>query len=108
MNPRAPHRIVHFGEVDLTEVFDLRSFHLTSDLRIDPLLSDHEHASEHTNAGHHGHASHADDVKSFVFRSERAFDASRLERFMGKLADEHGEDILRYKGILRRRGRRGR
>src|SRR5829696_3633727 len=47
MNPRAPQRKVHFGEVPISEVFDLRGFNLNAKLEIDPeFLSDdgHDHA----------------------------------------------------------------
>ena len=36
MNPRAPQRKVHFGEVPIAEVFDLRGFNLNAKLDIDP------------------------------------------------------------------------
>jgi hypothetical protein len=36
MNPRAPQRRVHFGEVPIAEVFDLRGFNLNAKLDIDP------------------------------------------------------------------------
>jgi G3E family GTPase len=79
MNPRAPQKAVHFGEVALTEVFDLRGFNLNAKLDIDPDFlkeddhahHDHEHGencdhpSHGHGAGHHHH--HDDDVKSFVF-----------------------------------------
>ena len=39
MNPRAPQRKVHFGEVPLAEVFDLRGFNLNAKLDIDPELN---------------------------------------------------------------------
>ena len=99
MNPRAPQHQVRFGEVALAEVFDIGGFHLTSRLEINPLFLHHQTTHEHAD-GHHDHAAHADDVMSFVFRSDRAFDPLRLERFMGDLADEHGASMLRYKGIL--------
>ncbi|MEN9397525.1 MAG: hypothetical protein RLZ81_2055, partial [Pseudomonadota bacterium] len=44
MNPRAPLRAVHFGEVALSEVFDLRGFNLNAKLDIDPdFLKEEEH-----------------------------------------------------------------
>ena len=49
MNPRAPQRRVHFGEVPIAEVFDLRGFNLNAKLDIDP---DFLKADEHD---HHGH-----------------------------------------------------
>jgi G3E family GTPase len=46
---------VHFGEVPLAEVFDLRGFNLNAKLDIDPeFLSadDHDHDHDHDHAGH--------------------------------------------------------
>jgi G3E family GTPase len=112
MNARAPHRLVHFGDVELSEVFGLRGFNLTATLDIDPAflaeppVHDHDPAELH---GHHGTHPHdakggaavvIDDVSSFVFRAERAFDPGKLERFFGKLVDAHGTCLLRYKGII--------
>ena len=48
MNPRAPQKVVHFGEVALSEVFDLRGFNLNAKLDIDPdFLKDEEHDHSH-------------------------------------------------------------
>nr|WP_295786157.1 GTP-binding protein [Rhodoferax sp.] len=60
MNPRAPQKAVHFGEVALSEVFDLRGFNLNAKLDIDPdFLKDdtHDHGHDH---GHddHDHGDH--------------------------------------------------
>jgi G3E family GTPase len=117
MNPRAPQKAVHFGEVSLDEVFDLRGFNLNAKLDIDPDFlaedghedHDHEH-SEHCDhpshhaheAGHHHH--HDDDVKSFVFKSERAFDPAKLEDFLGAIVNIYGPRMLRYKGVLDMKG----
>jgi G3E family GTPase len=108
MNPRAPQCSVRFGDVPLSEIFDLHGFNLTSTLDIDPtFLSDapaHVHAADedfaHDAHGNHGNHGHVDDVNSFVYRTERPFDPSRLERFVGKLIDDHGQALLRYKGVL--------
>jgi G3E family GTPase len=121
MNPRAPQKAVHFGEVALSEVFDLRGFNLNAKLDIDPdFLKDddtghddhahHDHASgescDHPShqygAGHH-HA-HDDDVKSFVFKSDRAFDPAKLEDFLGAIVNIYGPRMLRYKGVLNMQG----
>ena len=113
MNPRAPQKAVHFGEVALTEVFDLRGFNLNAKLDIDPdfLTEDHhdhehgencDHPSHGHGAGHHHH--HDDDVKSFVFRSDRAFDPARLEDFLGAIVNIYGPRMLRYKGVLNMAG----
>jgi len=121
MNPRAPQKAVHFGEVALNEVFDLRGFNLNAKLEIDPDFlkeeddhdhhhHDHDHAhGEHCNHpshqhahGHHHH--HDDDVKSFVFRAERAFDPAKLEDFLGAIVNIYGPRMLRYKGVLNMKG----
>jgi G3E family GTPase len=132
MNPRAQQKVVHFGEVALAEVFDLKGFNLNAKLDIDPdFLSDdghghdhehgehcnhpshqhdHEHGehcdhSSHDHAHGHGHHHHHDDdVKSFVFRSERAFDPAKLEDFLGAIVNVYGPKMLRYKGVLNMRG----
>ena len=123
MNPRAPMRPVHFGEVALKEVFDLRGFNLNAKLDIDPdFLSpgdhDHDHHDHHDHGhgehcnhpshqhdhGHGHHHHHDDDVKSFVFRSERAFDPAKLEDFLGAIVNIYGPRMLRYKGVLNMRG----
>ena len=120
MNPRAPQQAVHFGEVPIKDVFDLRGFNLNTKLEIDPDFlkeDDHDHAhhdhdhdhGEHCDhpshqheGGHHHH--HDDDVKSFVFRSERAFDPAKLEDFLGAIVNIYGPRMLRYKGVLNMQG----
>jgi G3E family GTPase len=107
MNPRAPQRAVHFGEVGLNEVFDLRGFNLNAKLDIDPDFlkeedehehHDHAHGAHCDHPSHHHH--HDDDVKSFVFKSERAFDPAKLEDFLGAIVNVYGPRMLRYKGVL--------
>jgi G3E family GTPase len=118
MNPRAPQKVVHFGEVALTEVFDLRGFNLNAKLDIDPDFlkeeDEHHHHHDHEHGEHcdhpshqHGHGHHHhhdDDVKSFVYRSDRAFDPARLEDFLGAIVNIYGPRMLRYKGVLNMRG----
>ena len=62
MNPRAPIRAVHFGDVPLTEVFDLRGFNLNAKLDIDPDFlkeDEHDHAHDHSHCDHdHGKCEH--------------------------------------------------
>jgi G3E family GTPase len=113
MNPRAPQRKVHFGEVPIAEVFDLRGFNLNAKLDIDPDFlkaddhghdhHDHDHVhDEHCDHPHH-HA-HDDDVKSFVFKSDKAFNPAKLEDFLGAIVQVYGPKMLRYKGVLNMKG----
>src|SRR3954463_9285308 len=84
MNPRAPQQAVHFGDVPIKDVFDLRGFNLNAKLDIDPdFLKEDDHDHDHAHHGHddhdhdhgHEHGEHCDhphhhhvddDVKSFV------------------------------------------
>jgi G3E family GTPase len=114
MNPRAPQKSVHFGEVPIKDVFDLRGFNLNAKLDIDPDFlkeDEHEHHHGHDHDHEHGedcdhphHHAHDDDVKSFVFRSERAFDPIKLEDFLGAIVNIYGPRMLRYKGVLNMKG----
>jgi G3E family GTPase len=98
MNPRAPQQAVHFGEVPIAQVFDLKGFNLNAKLEIDP-----EFLSE---GGGHGHAhhDHDHDVKSFVFRSSRPFNPAKLEDFLAAIVQVYGPRMLRYKGVLLMKG----
>ena len=116
MNPRAPQRTVHFGEVPIAEVFDLKGFNLNAKLDIDPdfLTGDghghhdhhhHDHDHEHgEHCDHPHHHAHDDDVKSFVFRSKRPFNPAKLEDFLGAIVQVYGPKMLRYKGVLNMKG----
>ena len=138
MNPRAPMKRVHFGEVGIADVFDLKGFNLNAKLDIDPDFltedaghdhHDHEHGEHcdhpsHQGAGHddhghdhdhghghddhdHGHGHHHhhdDDVKSFVFKSQKPFDPAKLEDFLGAIVNIYGPKMLRYKGVLYMKG----
>lgn len=131
MNPRAPIKAVHFGQVPLSEVLDLKGFNLNAKLDIDPdfLKPDsrehdhHHHEHGHHHHGHEGahphcrhdhvhgehcshphHHHHDDDVKSFVYRANRPFDPARLEDFLGAIVNVYGPKMLRYKGVLDMKG----
>ena len=115
MNPRAPQQAVHFGEVPLAKVFDLKGFNLNSKLEIDPEFLNADDGHGHDDHAHHDHAegehcehphhhAHDDDVKSFVFRSKRAFNPAKLEDFLGAIVQVYGPKMLRYKGVLNMKG----
>jgi len=119
MNPRAPQQKAHFGDVPLKDIFDLRGFNLNAKLDIDPDFlkeDDHDHhdhdhahgeACDHPSHAHEGHGHHHhtdDDVKSFVYKADRAFDPARLEDFLGAIVNIYGPRMLRYKGVLHMQG----
>ncbi|MFN0186775.1 MAG: CobW family GTP-binding protein [Aquabacterium sp.] len=127
MNPRAPQQRVHFGEVPIRSVFDLKGFNLNAALEVDPAFLEgdghvgsqagghHGHDHGHAHDAHHDHAEgehcdhphhhhHDDDVKSLAFRSDRAFNAAKLEDFLGSVVQVYGPKLLRYKGVLNMKG----
>jgi len=114
-------------------VFDLRGFNLNAKLDIDPDFlkeeaphvhdehcghdhghehhdhHDHEHGEHCNHPSHqgegHGHHHHFDDdVKSFVFKSDKAFEPAKLEDFLGAIVNVYGPRMLRYKGVLNMKG----
>jgi G3E family GTPase len=92
MNPRAPVKKVHFGEAPLDELLDLRGFNLNAILELDPeFLADTHH-------------DHHDEVESFVYRSDKAFNGDKLEQFLSGMIQVYGPDLLRYKGVLWMKG----
>jgi len=92
MNPRAPIKKVHFGNAPLEDILDIRGFNLNAVLEIDPEFLEED-----------GHE-HAEHVSSFVFRSPRPFDGTKLEEFLSGLTQVYGPDMLRYKGVLYLKG----
>jgi len=92
MNPRAPVKKVHFGEMPIEEILDIRGFNLNAILELDP---------EFLAQTHHDHA---DEVESFVFRSDKPFNGDKLEQFLSGMIQVYGPDLLRYKGVLWMKG----
>ncbi|MFT4103461.1 MAG: GTP-binding protein [Burkholderiaceae bacterium] len=92
LNPRAPIKEVHFGNADIRDVLDLKGFNLNAILDINPeFLSSDEHH-------------HDDAVQSFVFKSNKPFNPSKLEDFLSGIVQVYGQDMLRYKGVLYMKG----
>ena len=88
MNPRAPIKQVHFGNTPISDILDIRGFNLNAVLEVDPnFLSDDDHT-------------HSDDVKSFVFKTDRLFDSAKLEEFLSAMIQVYGKEMMRYKGVL--------
>ncbi|MBW7901184.1 MAG: GTP-binding protein [Rhodocyclaceae bacterium] len=88
INPRAPQRLVHFGEAPLDELLDLRGFNLNAILDVDP---------DFLAGGHHHHH---DRIGALVFRADRDFDGARLQDFVGGIVRVFGDELMRYKGVL--------
>ncbi len=88
INRRAPIRIVEHGVIDLAQLLDVRGFNLNADLggglSLRPV----------------GAASSIDRISSLVLRTDRPLDIDRLSEFMNELLEDHGKQLLRYKGVL--------
>lgn len=88
INNRAPIRVVDHGEVDLSELLDIRGFNLNADLG----------ARVQTRPQVIGQGS--DRIRSLVLRTDQPLDLDRLSAFMNELLENHGRQLLRYKGVL--------
>ncbi|MCQ2995949.1 GTPase [Pseudomonas syringae] len=89
INRRAPIRVVEHGQIDLAELLDVRGFNLNADLgggmTLRPLAP----------AGNS-----IDRISSLVLRTDEPLDIDKLSEFMNELLEEHGSQLLRYKGVL--------
>ena len=88
INRRAPIRVVDHGCIDLAELLDVRGFNLNADVGgglnlrpVQPMKT-------------------ADRISSLVLRTETPLDIDSLSAFMNELLEEHGPQLLRYKGVL--------
>ncbi|BAN49132.1 GTPase [Metapseudomonas resinovorans] len=88
INRRAPIRVVEHGRIDLAELLDVRGFNLNAD--VGPALG----LRPLTPAGS------PDRIGTLVLKSERPLDIDKLSAFMERLLEEHGNSMLRYKGVL--------
>ncbi|WP_085707103.1 GTPase [Pseudomonas sp. B35(2017)] len=88
INRRAPIRVVEHGRIDLAELLDVRGFNLNADLGGGVSLRPVRQAPS------------IDRISSLVLRTDRPLDIDRLSGFMNELLEEHGRQLLRYKGVL--------
>ncbi|WP_437882587.1 GTPase [Pseudomonas sp. LRF_L74] len=88
INRRAPVRLVEHGRIDLAELLDVHGFELDADigpaLTLRPVVT----------------SKNSDRIASLVLRSDAPLDIDRLSAFMESLLEEHGNALLRYKGVL--------
>jgi G3E family GTPase len=84
INRRAPIRVVEHGKIDLAELLDVRGFNLNAGLSLRPVSQ----------------APSVDRIASMVLRTDKPLDIDRLSTFMNELLEEHGKQLLRYKGVL--------
>ena len=88
INRRAPIRVVEHGKIDLAELLDVRGFNLNADLGGGLSLRPVQPAAS------------VDRISSLVLRTDKPLDIDSLSGFMNELLEEHGKQLLRYKGVL--------
>ena len=84
INRRAPIRVVDHGQIDLGELLDVRGFNLNAGMSLRPVSA----------------APSVDRISSLVLRTDQPLDIDRLSEFMNELLEDHGKQLLRYKGVL--------
>ena len=88
INRRAPIRVVEHGKIDLAELLDVRGFNLNADLGGGLSLRPVQPAAT------------VDRISSLVLRTDKPLDIDSLSAFMNDLLEDHGKQLLRYKGVL--------
>ncbi len=86
INRRAPIRVVEHGRIDLSELLDVRGFNLNADVApsLRPVLP----------------GKSSDRIATLVLTGDKPLDLDRLSGFMEGLLEQHGNSLLRYKGVL--------
>ncbi|MCX2544235.1 GTPase [Pseudomonas sp. COW5] len=88
INRRAPIRVVEHGNIDLAELLDVRGFNLNADL------------GGGVNLRPVSKVPSIDRISSLVLRTDQPLDIDQLSEFMNELLEDHGKQLLRYKGVL--------
>ncbi|GLT21271.1 GTP-binding protein [Zoogloea oryzae] len=106
INARAPVAPVPVAEADLAELFALDAFVLSDVLeQIPAFLTDATPAGLTRGGGsHRAFVRHDDDIASMVLHHAGAVDVGLMGSFVEDLLLKHGNDMLRYKGVLAVRG----
>ncbi|MBV7563594.1 GTPase [Pseudomonas sp. sia0905] len=86
INRRAPIRVVEHGRIDLSELLDVRGFNLNADVApsLRPVMA----------------GKSSDRIATLVLTGDKPLDLDRLSGFMEGLLEQHGNSLLRYKGVL--------
>ena len=105
MNLQAPQYRLDHGRVDLDLLFEVRGFHLDEDMlsRQTPSQARLYTPSQGTPGGALRAASgnsFADDIAALHLHHDGPLDFQRISAFMNALMDEHGDNLLRHKGVL--------
>lgn len=112
LNPTAPVHEAQRAQVPLDAVLDINGFDLERAADLDPAFKPkpapkasacshgHDHHHEHDNHHHHDHE-HESGIGSVGIEIDGAMHLPRFEAWMHVLASQMGEQLYRYKGVLR-------
>jgi G3E family GTPase len=103
MNNQARQIAVTFGEVALSEMFDIGGFDLIDALELsaDPAETSCSTCDDGHHCQAHGERAHRhDDIESFSFRSDRPLRGDRIAQLLSALVASYGDRLMRYKGVL--------
>ena len=97
INPRAPVQQLATGPLDIGFLLDVRGFNLN-----ESLLPDDAAPRFRPAAGPRAFArkNHGDEIGSLLLEHDGEVDLDRVGAFVQDMLDRHGNDLLRYKGVL--------
>lgn len=94
INPGAPLLIAPHGRIEPAQLLDVRGFNLHEGLLAG-------YAPARRAAGVFGRKpTHDDEIAAVLLEHDAPLDLDRVSRFMQELLEAHGDELLRYKGIL--------
>jgi G3E family GTPase len=99
INPRAPIRHLDGSPLDLGFLFDIRGFNLNATLLADDAAPRFRPAAGSGKPAF-GRRPHADEIGALLLEHDGEVDLDRVGAFVQDMLDRHGDDLLRYKGVL--------
>ena len=101
LNPGAAHHVVTNGEIAPETLFGAALFdpsRKTADVR--RWINEDAYRSPPHDHGDHRHHDHHHDINAFCLSSDQPLSWEALSRWLGRLRQGAGDDLLRVKGIL--------
>lgn len=102
INPRAPLLTLAHGAIDWNDILDIRGFNLN-----DTLLAEETRQAAAPRFRSLGQARpvsfrsrRGDEIASLLLEHEGRVDLEKIGAFVQDLIDRHGDNLLRYKGVL--------
>jgi G3E family GTPase len=99
INPRAPIKQLDGNSLDLRFLFDIRGFNLNETLLADEATARFRPAAKKPDQPFISKA-HADEIGALLLEHDGEIDLDRVGAFIQDMLDRHGDDLLRYKGVL--------